>query len=144
MVRIVDEGSQFDAPVDVVWKYMMDGDAHAKVHKTTRTTGFTPVTESTFVWSGDRESKGTWEKESIRMTALNPIALTHEWIEGPLKGSKAIHLYTPKGEKTQIDVYGEFTSSTIPPDHLERYVRELLAGDFSEDAPAIREYARRK
>ncbi len=43
-----------------------------------------------------------------------PVSTVTEWLEGPLAGSKFVYVYSPQGNKAQIDVYGEFTSKTLP------------------------------
>lgn len=45
---------------------------------------------------------------------------------------------SPQGERTGIDVYGEFTSPTLPPEEVEAVAREFLATEFEADAPVIR------
>lgn len=67
-----------------------------------------------------------------------PVSVVTEWLEGILEGSKLVYLYAPHGDKTRIDVYGEFTSKTLAPDEVEAAAREFLETEFDADAPAIR------
>ncbi|MCI4365020.1 MAG: hypothetical protein L3K10_03015 [Thermoplasmata archaeon] len=144
MVYIKDEGSTFDAPVDLVWTYIRDGEEHDGSHKTTRNPKFEKVSDITFIYASDRNFRGKWAPDRMRISMIPPIAIVTEWLEGPLAGSNFVYLYSPKGKKTQIDVYGEFTSTTLPPDEVERAAREWLESEYGEDAPAIRAMAKRK
>ncbi len=138
MVYIKDEGSEFDAPIDDVWKYLDDGDAHDAAHKTSRNPKFEKVSDITFIYSSERYLRGKWTPDSIRMTMLPPVAVAIEWLDGLLTGSKLVYVYKPKGEKTGIDVYGEFVSKTLPPTEVEATAREFLESEFRDDAPAVR------
>ena len=75
----------------------------------------------------------------MRISAFPPVSMVTEWLEGVLAGSKLLYVYSPAGEKTRIDVYGEFTSASLPPEKVESAVREFLETEFAADAPVIRE-----
>ncbi len=138
-LRLSHTGGRFAARVDVVWKYLLAEGRHDRGHRSTRSPGCTALPGSSFLVSLERRwEQGRWTKEVQRVTPLKPVALGVEWIEGPLRGSKTIYLYRPRGATTQIDAHGEFTSSTIPLDRLERAVRELWSTEFEEDASAVR------
>jgi hypothetical protein len=141
MVFIKDEGSVFDAPIDVVWAYQDSGKDHDAVHKTTRNGTFEKVSAITFIYAAERNFRGKWAPDRFRITVIPPVSMIMEWLEGPLAGSKFMYVYTPKGNKTGIDVYGEFTSKTLPPDEVEAAAREWLASEFEADAPAVRAFA---
>ena len=138
MVFVKDEGSEFDAPIDHVWKYLDDGDAHDAAHTTSRNPNFEKVSDITFTYSSERYLRGKWAPDKIRMTMLPPVAVAIEWLDGVLTGSKLVYVYKPKGEKTGIDVYGEFVSKTLPPSEVEATAREFLESEFRDDAPAVR------
>lgn len=141
MVRIRDEGSLFDAPFDVVWKYAMGGEEHDRAHKTTRNPGFKPLTKTSFIYSSERKLNGRWTKEQIQITVFHPLGFAFEWLEGPFRGSKMFYVYSPKGKKTQIDVYGEFASRTLPPKKLKQTVMRFLENEYNEDVPGVRALA---
>ncbi|MHB1909510.1 MAG: hypothetical protein ACYCQJ_11680 [Nitrososphaerales archaeon] len=143
MVFIEDRGSVFDAPLEIVWKYLFDGEAHDKVHKSTRNSSFKPISKTSFFYSAERNFNGDWIPESIRQSVFPPLGMSTEWLEGPFAGSKMFYLYSPKGKnKTQIDVFGDFQSKTIPGDDLEPRVNKFLEREFRDDAPAVRDYAK--
>ncbi|MDG6994739.1 MAG: hypothetical protein JRN52_02355 [Nitrososphaerota archaeon] len=143
MVFIEDRGSIFAAPLEIVWKYLFDGEAHDAVHKSTRNPSFKPVSKTSFIYCAERNFNGNWIAESQRLSVFPPLGMSTEWLEGPFAGSKMFYLYSPKGNKTQIDVFGDFTSKTIPDSDLEQSVNKFLEREFNDDAPAIRDYARK-
>lgn len=144
MVYIKDEGSVFDAPVDVVWQYMMEGETHDAQHKTTRNPKFEKLSDVTIIYSAERNFRGKWAPDRLRISTFPPVSIVTEWLEGPLAGSKLVYVYSPKGQKTGIDVYGEFTSKTLPPHEVEAAAREWLESEFNDDAPAVRAFAQKK
>jgi hypothetical protein len=145
MVYIEDVGSTFDAPIDHVWKYVYGDKAHDAAHKTTRNPKFEKVSEVTFTYSSERLLRGKWAPDRMRISMFPPISVAIEFLEGVLAGSKLVYVYSPKGEKTGIDVYGEFVSKTLPPAEVEAVAREFLDTEFRDDAPAIRaEYLKLK
>ncbi|MGI0155921.1 MAG: hypothetical protein ACREDE_07315 [Thermoplasmata archaeon] len=144
MVHIKDEGSHFDAPIETVWAFLEDPDAHGRSHQSTRNQSMKPVSENSFTISMEQNMDGQWVKVANRITVLPPVAMTIEVLEGPLAGSKILNVYTPKGSKTGIDVYGDFVSKQIPTAQLEPAVRENLALVFDEDATAIKAFASKK
>ncbi|MCI4336141.1 MAG: hypothetical protein L3K17_02960 [Thermoplasmata archaeon] len=141
MVHIKDEGSHFDAPRETVWKFLQSNDAHGASHTGTRNQQMKPINETSFVVSMEQEMGGHWVKVANRITILPPVAMAIEVIEGPMTGSKMINVYTAKGNKTGIDVYGEFTSAQIPAAQLESAVHANLAEVFEQDAAAIKAFA---
>jgi hypothetical protein len=142
MVHIRDEGSHFEAPLDVVWKYIATDSAHGEAHsKTSRNHKMTPENETTFTLSMEQLMNGNWVKVANRITVFPPVALAVEVVEGPLTGSKFVNIYEAKGAKTAINVYGEFTSKQIPAAMLEPAVRQNLENAFNEDSAAIKSFA---
>ena len=139
MVYLKDEGSVFDAPIDFVWKYIFGGEEHDSAHKTTRSPKFGKVSDITILYGSERYLRGKWAPDQLRISMFPPVSVVTEWLEGALAGSKLVYLYLPQGEKTRIDVYGEFTSKTLPPQEVEAAAREFLETEFAADAPAIRD-----
>jgi hypothetical protein len=141
MVYLKDEGSTFDAPIDVVWEYIFGGEGHDSAHKTTRNPKFEKVSDITILYGSERYLRGKWAPDRMRISMFPPISVVTEWLEGVLAGSKLVYVYSPQGDKTRIDVYGEFTSKTLPPNEVEAAAREFLDSEFSADAPAVRAHA---
>ena len=145
MVWIEDKGSTFDAPIDFVWEYIFGGAGHDAAHTTTRKPKFGKVSEVTILYSSERLLRGKWTPDQMRISMFPPVSVVTEWTKGVLAGSKLVYLYTPRGEKTAIDVYGEFTSPTLAPAEVEAAAREFLDHEFRDDAPVVRaEYEKSK
>lgn len=139
MVYLKDEGSVFDAPIDFVWKYIFGGEDHDSAHKTTRNSKLGKVSDITILYGSERYLRGKWAADQLRISMFPPISVVTEWLEGVLAGSTLVYLYSPEGEKTRIDVYGEFTSKSLPPSEVEAAACEFLETEFAADAPVIRE-----
>lgn len=144
MVHVRDEGATFDAPVEVVWEFLNSGPTHGAAHKSIRNRTTQPAGENALIATMERNWNGQWVKVVSRMTRLPPLGIVQEFLEGPFAGSKAVLVYTPLGKKTRVDVYGEFTSPTIPEKDVEKAALRWLEVSYDEDAPAVRAYAATK
>jgi hypothetical protein len=138
MVWIEDTGSTFDAPIDFVWAYIFGGEGHDKVHTTTRKAKFGKVSDVTILYSSERYLRGKWAPDQMRISMFPPVSVVTEWLKGVFVGSKFVYLYAPRGQKTGIDVYGEFTSKSLSKKQVEAAAREFLDSEFAADAPTIR------
>jgi hypothetical protein len=138
MVYIKDEGSVFDAPIEFVWKYIYGGEAHDSAHKTTRNGKLSKYSDITIIYASERHLRGKWANDKMRISMFPPVSVVTEWLEGVLAGSKLVYIYSPVGDKTRIDVYGEFTSKSLPPGEVESAAHEFLESEFTADAPLIR------
>jgi hypothetical protein len=143
MVWIEDKGSTFDAPIDFVWNYIFGGNDHDKSHKTTRKSKIGKVSDITISYASERQLRGKWAPDLMRISMFPPVSVVTEWLEGVLAGSKLVYLYAPEGGRTRIDVYGEFTSKTLPESEVEAAAREFLDEEFAADAPMIRDAYRK-
>src|SRR5208282_4856261 len=144
MVHLVDQGSKLDAPLDVIWKYLGDPEAHGGAHRTSRNHKMTPITERSFTLSMEQNVGGQWVKLSNRVTVYPPLGMTVEVLEGPMAGSTMMNVYTPDGPKTEISVFADFQSSQLPPKELEAAARASLEAAFNEDNEALRHYTPKK
>jgi len=144
MVHIKDEGSHFDAPIDIVWKYVQSQETHGQSHRSTRNQQMKQLSENSMVISMEQNMNGNWVKVANRITIVPPLGMAIEVIEGPMAGSKMFNVYTAKGNRTGIDVYGEFMSNQIPAAQLEPMVRGFLDSVFTEDSAGIKAFAAKK
>ena len=143
MAHISDtEGSKFEAPVEVVWKYLQSPEAHGNAHQGQRNRGMQPINDSSFVVSWEQNMNGNWVKVANRITVYPPLGMVSEQLEGPLAGSKMMTVYTPRGALTEISVHGEVVSKTIPPAQLESAVRAAWESAYNEDTVGIREFTK--
>ena len=142
MARIDDhEGSQFDAPLETVWKYLQAPDAHGRAHTASRNRQMKPLTETSVLVSWEQNMNGNWVKVANRITFFPPLGVAAEMVEGPLAGSKMLTVYTPHGPKTEVSVFGDMQSSAVPAAQLEPMVRATWERVFNEDSAGIREFA---
>jgi hypothetical protein len=138
MVRVVDEGSEFEASIQTVWRYMNSGEAHDRVHRSERAHDTKPSGDRSVTVSLERNFRGNWVKIVERLTLLPPLGVVRESQEGPFAGSKSFTVYTSKGPTTRVDVVGEFLSPVLKEPEIEGAVREWLDESFREDAPAVK------
>jgi hypothetical protein len=143
MARINDqEGSKFDAPLDVVWKYLQSPEAHGAAHKGTRNRAMKPINETSFVVSWEQDMKGTWVKVANRITVFPPLGMVAEAIEGPMTGTKMFTAYTPHGPKTEVTIIADVQGQGMPESQLEPMIRGAWEMAFNEDSAGIREFAK--
>jgi hypothetical protein len=143
MARLNDqEGSKFDAPLDLVWKYLQSPEAHGGAHRNSRNRTMKPVSETSFIVSWEQNMNGTWVKVANKITVYPPLGMAAEAVEGPMTGSKMFTVYTPHGPKTEVSVFGDMQASGIPPAQLEAMVRGAWEMAFDEDSAGIREFAK--
>lgn len=138
MVHVKDEGSHFEAPVEVVWAFLQDPEAHGRSHPRSRNAQMKPLSETSFILAREEEMNGHWIKTTSRITVFPPLGMSIEVLDGPLAGTKMVNVYTPRGSRTGVDVYGEFVSKEIPAAQLEGLARMYLEQAFNDDAPAIK------
>jgi len=143
MARMNDqEGSKFDAPLDVIWKYLQSPEAHGGAHKNSRNRAMKPVSDTSFIVSWEQNMNGNWVKVANRITVFPPLGMVAEAIEGPMTGSKMFTVYTPHGAKTEVSIYAEMQSPMVPESQLEPIVRGAWEMAFNEDSAGIREFAK--
>ncbi len=94
--------------------------------------------DTTFLLSMERNWRGEWVKVVNRLTVLPPLGTLIESLEGPFAGSKSFTVFTPEGQRTRVDVYGEFRSPVLPEAEVEAAARAWLEESYNEDAPAIK------
>ncbi len=140
LVYFEDRGSVLDAPMDIVWDYIMtDNDYHSKAHHTSlRNMKWKDVSEITGEGTCEVMRGGRWSKMRFRATNIPPFIRITEEFGGRYDGQKMVILYTPKGKKTGIDVY------VLTPRETVAEMRKSLADTHNEDAPMLRAFARSK
>jgi len=143
MARITDqEGSKFDAPLEVLWKYLQHPEAHGSAHKGSRNRAMKPLTDNSFIVSWEQNMNGQWVKIANKITVFPPLGMAIEATEGPMAGSKMFNVYTPHGNKTEVAIFGDMQSATVPAAQLEPMVRGAWEMAFNEDSAGIREFTK--
>lgn len=139
MVRVTDEGI-FDAPLDKLWKYvndqMMHNHASFKVTKLVDQKGNTMVVEADVA---NPSATGT-HKETWKFVYNPPKSFDMEYLSGPMKGSRHTHTYTPLGNRTKVDVVGDFKLQGADDATTKKMVLDYFAKVFEEDRAALRKY----
>jgi hypothetical protein len=134
MVRIVDEGSHFDAPIAKVWKLVeLHGEKLTEIHTDVQHPNIDRVGENQGMISYTLEMNGQKIPVRMRTTSLPPLAQILEHLDGPLAGSKIISYYTPKGDRTGVTVVADFESPMLTPPQLDAAAREFLDRGFDQD-----------
>ena len=137
MVHIKDDGV-FDAPVDKIWRFLQDDNHH---HKSIKSSKVTEQTQSSMTMQAERvNADGSTYMETIKFNFSPPKAFTMEWIDGPMKGSKNTHTYTSMGNKTKVEVEGEFVAKGMDEKALRSAVLATLAEVFDEDNTQLKSF----
>ncbi len=140
-MHIVDEEIDFDAPLDVVWKFLSDP-AHGTAHKGRRNDQRRAVGERVVELSSEQQMDGAFTRISNRITLYPPLGYAVEYLEDPLAGPKAFTFYTPKGTKTAVNVVGEYVAKGRTSDGVTLLVRQMLHKSYEEDNAALRDFSR--
>src|SRR3989442_15707558 len=104
-VYFEDPGSVFDAPLEMVWDYILhDDEFHPQAHKDSlRNFKWKDVNEIAGMASCEVHRAGRWMKMTSRITTIPPVARIDEELTRRFAGSKIVLLYTPKGKRTGIE-----------------------------------------
>jgi hypothetical protein len=137
MVHIRDEGAYFDGSIQTVWRFL-NSEPHSLAHKSVRNRQVKDVGDITNLVTLERNWNGKWVKVVNRITVLPPLGTMMEALEGPFAGTKAFTVYTPEGDRTRVDVFGEFLSPSIPPAEVKDAAMRWLEESYNEDARAIK------
>jgi hypothetical protein len=141
MIYFEDRGTVLDAPIDVVWDFILKDDIyHPKAHPTSlRKMKWKDVNEITGEGSCEVMRGGKWRKMKFRVTTVPPYVRIVEEFAGRYAGQKFVLLYTPKGRnKTAVDVF-VYTRKLVA-----KEMRETFANAHEEDVPMLREFARKQ
>ena len=141
MVRITDEGSHFEVPVEKVWKLLeAHGTEMTKIHPEAKNPKLEVQGENFAVVSWQMEQEGHNINVKVRTTRFPPLANVIEVLDGPMAGTKFVNYYTPKGNRTGVTVVGDFHSPVIPEAHLEKAAQEFLDNGFNEDTAYLKHH----
>ena len=141
MVFLRDEGSVFDAPLDVVWAFVSDGDAHSTAHRH-RDVRRERLSERSGQYTWVQEWQGSPVRFTMRWTSYYPLGVAYDVLEGPFEGSRFFLYYTPLGPRTGVTVVGEFVSPTIPAGSVPAAVDRFFSVEFDQDHGGIRSFPR--
>jgi len=130
MVYILDEGSVFDAPIDVIWKYLAsDGHRHNSLKLISREM----ANSNTVIITAERNILGKMVRTKIKNTLYPPLGFVQEHLEGPTAGSRAFLYYIPKGNQTGVTIVGEYVLTGMDEKATRDAVMAQLQVTFDED-----------
>jgi hypothetical protein len=129
LVYILDEGSEFDAPVDKIWEYLQSQEhRHPSIKILSR-----EISGNSVVLTSERNIMGKITTVKVKNTLYPPFGMVQEHLEGPLKRSRAFLYYIPKGTKTGVTIVGEYVMEGADDDTVRKAVGSLSQTSFDED-----------
>jgi hypothetical protein len=132
MVYILDEGSEFDAPLDRIWKYLQSDEEHE--HRKIKTLNVEMAGDNAVIITSEVDTgMGAPVRNKERFTMYPPFGIVQEYLEGPMAGSKAFQYYIPKGDKTGVTVVGNFIAQGMDDDMVKHMALQVLELAFNED-----------
>lgn len=141
---VEDRGAVYDAPMEVVWDFMLNDEKyHPKAHRSdVRNFEGKELSDVSILLSYEQKEGGKWKKRVCRMTTVRPAVRVQEDLIGPFAGSKTVFLYTPRGDQTVVDVFGYVQSSELNPAEIKRERKKIWSNAYSEDLPYFRKFAK--
>ena len=138
MVHIKDDGV-FDAPIEKIWRYINDEHAHS--HGAVKVTGMRDQSEKGLTLDLEvKNPDGSTHTESWKITMNPPKSMSTEVLSGPMKGSKHTHTYTPMGQKTKVEVEGEFVAQGMDEASTKKAVLGMFEMVFNEDNANLKKF----
>ncbi len=141
MVHVKDDGV-FDASIDKIWKYLNDD--KPGVHNHRSIVGSRTVEEKgnavTQEWEMRNPDGKTTRKETWKMVFNPPTGFEMESLAGVSKGTRYVNNYTPTGNKTRVQVDGEFHMQGMDEATTKKAALGFLAEVFDEDSASLRKY----
>ena len=139
MVYLKDEGV-FDAPIDKIWRFLQDENANHEhrgvtISKVLERSGKLMVVEIDAM-----NPDGKAFNETAKFTFNPPKGFDMEFLSGPMTGTKHTHTYTPMGEKTKVEVAGEFKIQGLDEQATRKAALTQLEQLFNEDNAALKQY----
>jgi hypothetical protein len=141
MVAFEDRGAIIDAPIARVWDYLNSVDHGAAHAGNARHFEVRETVGPTSLIAAERKLRGTWSVFVSRSSDFPPLCIVNEEVEGDFAGTRFVVVYTPEGNVTRVDVYGDIQSKVFPPSEAKRIFLDLLQGAYEEDLRAIRRAA---
>ncbi len=141
MTHVKDDG-MFEAPMDKIWKFLNDQTPGVHNHKAMR--GMKTLKQEgnsiTQEWELLNPDGKTTRKETWRMTLNPPHGFELESLAGASKGTKYTHKYTSMGNRTKVEVEGEFHFQGMDDAGTRMAALGFLSQVFDEDTASLRKY----
>ena len=133
MVFIVDEGSELDMPLEMLWEYL-PSDSHKHSMKLISR----EVQGNVVTLTSERDVDGKAVRSKLRMTMYPPLGVVQEHLEGPTAGSRVFTFYARKGKKTSVTVVGDYKMAGASDEAAKKAVMQMLERSFNEDVATIK------
>ena len=133
MVRIVDEGSEFDMTIERLWEYLP-----SESHKHSAKVISREVQGNVVTLTSERDVDGKAVRSKLRLTMYPPLGVAQEHLEGPTAGSKVFTYYARKGNKTAITVVGDYKLGGASDEDTKKAVMQMLQRSFDEDVATLK------
>ena len=141
MAHVKDDGV-FDASIDRIWKFLQDETPGVHQHKAIR--GMKLVREEGNAVTQEIEFVNpdgkTTRKETWKFTFNPPNGFEMESLAGMSKGTRYAHRYTPMGDRTRVDVEGEFRIEGMDEAATRQAALAFLSQVFDEDRASLGNY----
>lgn len=137
-----DADTLYDAPIDVLWQFMVNGgELHKKAHHATlRNFEATELSPTCFEATYETLRGGKWRRSRSRHTEYPPVCKISEHLEGDYAGSILLFQYWPIGKRTRVEIWARLRSDVLSPGELRAEWRESLASAFKEDIAVLPEF----
>ncbi len=141
MVHVRDDGV-FDASIDKIWKYLNDERPEIHNHQMIASAKTLEQKDNAVVqeWEMRNPDGKTTRKETWRLVFNPPTGFEMEALAGPSKGTRYLNKYTPMGEKTRVEVDGDFRMQGMDEATTKKAALGFLAQVFDEDTANLRKY----
>ncbi len=137
MVYFEDPGTVIDAPVKFGREYLVSEQYWPAHSKSARNFRVNETLKTTAVLSAERYLNGKWSTFLSKSGDFPPCCVCDEEVEGDFTGTRFVILYRPKGNQTQVDVYGDVQSKVFTSAEAKRVFLRLLESADMDDASAI-------
>jgi hypothetical protein len=137
MVYFEDTGTLINAPIGSVWDYLLS-ERHGPAHsKSARNFQVRETRGTTSLVYAERFLHGKWTPFVSKSTDFSPYCICNEEVEGDFAGTKFVVLYRPRGNQTQIDVFGDVKSKVFAPADALKIFLKLLENAYLDDEAAM-------
>ncbi len=141
-----DAGTVYDAPIEVLWEFILDGgEIHGGAHHATlRNFEGKDLSPTCFEASYEVLRGGEWRKSRSRTTLYPPVGKVAEQLEGDYAGSVLLWQYWPIGKRTRVDVWAHLRSDVLSARELRAQWRESLTNAYEEDVAVLPKFVKQR
>ncbi len=140
-----DANTVYDAPIEVLWEFMHDGEIHGNAHHATlRNFEGKDLSPTCFEATYEVLRGGEWHRSRSRHTEYPPLCKVAEHLEGDYAGSVMLFRYWPAGKRTRVDVWARLRSDVLSAKELTAHWRESFANAFEEDVAVLPQFLRKR